>query len=207
MCTCLNCGKVLKKTQKKFCSSKCSAEYNNKLRVVSDETKQKISASIKKYHESVGHCANKKDVNVHINETFKKEAAPRFCVICGKPLKKSQQIVCSNECSAKRVREKTINEWLETGEGGKEHDGALPISIREFLFQKAEYKCEDCGFSGFNKKTGKTILQIHHIDGDCHNNNIKNIKVLCPNCHAMTENYMNLNKGKSTRISRYKKEE
>ena len=202
MRTCLNCGKALKNTQKKFCSCKCSAEYNNKLRVVSDETKRKISASVKKYHESVGHCINKKD-----GKADGEEAPKRFCVVCGKPLKKSQYVVCSYECSAKRVREKTINEWLKTGKSGKEFDGALPISIREFLFQKVEYKCEECGFSGFNKKTGKTILQIHHVDGNCHNNSIKNIRVLCPNCHAMTENYMNLNKGKSTRVSRYKKEE
>ena len=53
--------------------------------------------------------------------------------------------------------------------------------------------------------TGNSILQFHHIDGDAYNNNIENIAVLCPNCHAMTENFMNLNKGKSTRINRYKK--
>lgn len=29
--------------------------------------------------------------------------------------------------------------------------------------------------------------------------------VICPNCHAMTENYMALNKGNSGRDKRYKK--
>lgn len=28
------------------------------------------------------------------------------------------------------------------------------------------YKCEECGFEGYNKATNNTILQIHHIDGD-----------------------------------------
>ena len=38
----------------------------------------------------------------------------------------------------------------------------------------------------------------------CGNNSINNLKVLCPNCHAMTENYMALNKGYSARDKRYK---
>ena len=66
------------------------------------------------------------------------------------------------------------------------------------------YKCEECGFEGYNKTTNNTILQIHHIDGDCENNKPENLQVLCPNCHAMTENYMALNKGKSSRTTRYK---
>ena len=52
--------------------------------------------------------------------------------------------------------------------------------------------------------TGNSILQFHHIDGDAYNSNVENIAVLCPNYHAMTENYMALNKGKSARINRYK---
>lgn len=70
--------------------------------------------------------------------------------------------------------------------------------------QKHNYKCELCGFSGNNIKTGKTVLQIHHIDGDAYNLKEENLQVLCPNCHAMTDNYMGLNKGKSTRRNRYK---
>ena len=49
-------------------------------------------------------------------------------------------------------------------------------------------------------------MQIHHINGNSSDNSLGNLKVLCPNCHAMTENYMALNKGKSSRDKRYKKE-
>ena len=54
-------------------------------------------------------------------------------------------------------------------------------------------------------KTGNTILQIHHIDGNSKNNSPDNLQVICPNCHAKTENYMALNKGNSGRDKRYKK--
>ena len=52
---------------------------------------------------------------------------------------------------------------------------------------KKEYKCECCGLSEWN---GKSIsLELHHINGEHYDNRIENIQVLCPNCHAQTENY------------------
>ena len=32
-------------------------------------------------------------------------------------------------------------------------------------------------------------LELHHKDGDHSNNSISNFEILCPNCHAFTENY------------------
>jgi hypothetical protein len=39
--------------------------------------------------------------------------------------------------------------------------------------------------------------EVHHEDGDSLNNEIDNLKLFCPNCHALTENYRgkNINKG------------
>ena len=35
---------------------------------------------------------------------------------------------------------------------------------------------------------------MHHIDGDCTNNKIENLQLLCPNCHSLTSNLGILNK-------------
>ena len=55
---------------------------------------------------------------------------------------------------------------------------------------KENYKqhiCENCGQSTW---LGNPIpLEIHHIDGNTRNNNLNNLKVLCPNCHALTDNF------------------
>lgn len=47
--------------------------------------------------------------------------------------------------------------------------------------------CECC----FNTTwCGKPIaLEVHHKDGDRTNNALENLQLLCPNCHAMTDNW------------------
>lgn len=57
-----------------------------------------------------------------------------------------------------------------------------------------EYKCENCGLSEW---LGELIpLELHHIDGDHHNNKIENYMLLCPNCHALTDSYRGKNSKK-----------
>lgn len=57
------------------------------------------------------------------------------------------------------------------------------------------YKCENCGLEEWQ---GQQIpLEIHHIDGDELNSDLNNLQILCPNCHALTNNYKgrNINSG------------
>lgn len=56
-----------------------------------------------------------------------------------------------------------------------------------------ERKCECCGNITW---LGKDIpLELHHINGDNTDNRIENLQILCPNCHALTDNYRGKNKG------------
>ena len=56
-----------------------------------------------------------------------------------------------------------------------------------------EYKCVNCGCDG-HWQDGIISLEIDHIDGDNTNNEIKNLRYLCPNCHALTDTYRGKNK-------------
>lgn len=48
-------------------------------------------------------------------------------------------------------------------------------------------KCEECGLDEW---LGEPItLEVHHIDGNSLNNELSNLKLLCPNCHSMTDNW------------------
>lgn len=56
-----------------------------------------------------------------------------------------------------------------------------------------EYKCQQCKCDG-NWQNGIIALEIDHIDGDNTNNELSNLRYLCPNCHALTETYRGKNK-------------
>lgn len=50
-----------------------------------------------------------------------------------------------------------------------------------------EHRCEKCKRTEWE---GEPIpLELHHINGDNTDNRIENIQLLCPNCHALTDNY------------------
>ena len=55
------------------------------------------------------------------------------------------------------------------------------------------HKCEHCGLEEWQ---GQPIpLEVHHKDGDHLNNELDNLSLACPNCHALTENYRGKNIG------------
>lgn len=49
-----------------------------------------------------------------------------------------------------------------------------------------KYQCEICGLTEWQNKP--IPLELHHIDGNHYNNNLDNLQILCPNCHALETN-------------------
>lgn len=65
--------------------------------------------------------------------------------------------------------------------------------IRIKLFREGikEKKCERCGLTQWQ---GVSIpLELHHKNGNKRNNELSNLEILCPNCHALTETYRGKN--------------
>lgn len=56
-------------------------------------------------------------------------------------------------------------------------------------------QCFSC--SGVTWMNHPIPLELDHIDGNHKNNVISNLRLLCPNCHALTETYRGKNKNKS----------
>ena len=65
-------------------------------------------------------------------------------------------------------------------------------SIRNRLirFELKDKVCELCGLNKWNDK--EIPLELHHINGERRDNRIENLQILCPNCHAQTDNYCGL---------------
>ena len=172
---CETCGKKLTYEQRfnKFCSSSCAAKYNNVIRGPrSLETRIKISKSL--------------GGNLIEEDTHKK------CANCGKPIKRGQ--FCSNACHIEYERKKKIERWLQGENFTRGAGGQLPEFIKKYLLKIHNNKCEKCGWGKKNETTGKIPLEVHHIDGDCTNNKLENLQLLCPNCHSLTPNFGSLNK-------------
>ena len=190
------------KEKKKYYCSECGKEFtpckNSRLKF--DKGKRKNIFCSKT-------CMHK-----FFSKKFNENIQTYVCEFCGKEFtakkKYSNHFFCSLNCSnnyhARSKYEKVVKEWKEGKEPGYiPSTGQLRKSIRKYLIEQSDYKCSKCGFSGNNVKTGNSILQINHIDGDYKNNSPENLEVLCPNCHAMTETYGSLNSGRG-RPQRYK---
>lgn len=66
--------------------------------------------------------------------------------------------------------------------------------LKERLVEEGRLKpvCQVCGLSGeWMQKPLK--LQLDHVDGDGKNNDIGNLRLLCPNCHSQTETFCGKN--------------
>lgn len=153
----------------------------------SEETKKKISESLHKYYNT----------NV-VTKILKK------CKTCGKEFSTytENQNFCSSECYNVYRTQLKIDFWLKGDE--IYNTQYMPLFIKNYLFKIHNSKCQKCGWGNINKHTNKVPLQIHHIDGDCTNNSEDNLELLCPNCHALTENFGSSNKN-SKRLFRRQK--
>ena len=51
-------------------------------------------------------------------------------------------------------------------------------------------ECEVCGYA--------ENLELHHINGNSYDNRLENLQILCPNCHAKTDNFRGRNSTKNS---------
>ena len=59
--------------------------------------------------------------------------------------------------------------------------------IKETILKERKHQCENCGLEIWLNQP--IPLELHHKDGDPYNNIRSNLILLCPNCHAFTDNW------------------
>ena len=94
------------------------------------------------------------------------------CIVCKKPiLAHFNKITCSRSCAnihrtgikykLNRPRDKVVSQRM--------------LKLR--LIKLRGKSCEICGYNKIE------ILHVHHKDRNRRNNNLDNLKLICPNCH------------------------
>ena len=86
------------------------------------------------------------------------------------------------------IKKRDISELLV------ENSGWSSSAIRQRLIKEGlkEAKCECCGRADW---LGVPVpLELHHINEVHTDNRLENLLILCPNCHAMTDSHLNVEK-------------
>jgi hypothetical protein len=109
-----------------------------------------------------------------------------------------KNLYCSNKCQKDYESRQRVKQWLDEG---RDWTGQIPGWAKRTLAEQRGYKCEICNTSEWQ---GKLLsLECDHVDGNHKNNNITNLRLICPNCHSLTDTYKAKNKG-NARASRRK---
>lgn len=115
------------------------------------------------------------------------------CENCERPISKWGSRCCSLKCFGQIQRKQVLVRFL---------NGALPPQrkiaevVREHLLEKSGGVCWRCGWAERNPVTQRVALEVEHVDGDWRNNSPLNLRILCPNCHALTRTFRGLNRGR-----------
>lgn len=107
----------------------------------------------------------------------------RNCAHCGGPISgrslSSTARFCSISCS-NRSRVGTVYDGTYLKSKAVNHRRA-----RRGLIERDGERCKKCDLAPVWMGM-PLVLQIDHIDGDRTNNDLSNLRLLCPNCHTQT---------------------
>ena len=105
------------------------------------------------------------------------------------------------------IKEYGLDTTHFTGQGwnvGLKFKPKKAIEDNEIFVEESNYRCSwrlrerykkvtginHCEVCGLIEWQGKPIpLEIHHINGNNIDNRLENLQLICPNCHALTNNY------------------
>ena len=74
------------------------------------------------------------------------------------------------------------------------HPNYQTYKLKQRLLEEEikENKCEVCRIKEWND--APINMELHHKDGNRTNHLLKNLEMICPNCHSQTDNYRAKNK-------------
>ena len=110
-----------------------------------------------------------------------KKKIEKNCLFCGSITTNSKY--CNNNCQQ-------AQQWKTS----KLDVSKLTHSrLKKLLIETHGHKCQICNLAAWMDQ--KIPIEMDHIDGNSSNNELSNLRLICPNCHAQTPTYKAKNKG------------
>lgn len=131
----------------------------------------------------------------------KRKRQERKCANCDKqfifhPSEASTAKCCSNQCRLEYA-------WTQKYDKVMQDRGWKPNvtnnTIRNWFIKFYGNNCMLCGVDADNWQGKPITLIVDHINGDCQNQSLDNVRIVCPNCDSQLDTYKAKNKGRSTR--------
>lgn len=76
--------------------------------------------------------------------------------------------------------------------------GSHALKLRLFREGLKEPRCELCRWAE-RAPDGRVPVELDHVNGDRNDNRIENLRILCPNCHALQPTHRGLNQARRRR--------
>jgi 5-methylcytosine-specific restriction endonuclease McrA len=151
-------------------SDETRRKYRNRKRIVTNETRKKLSA-IHKGRK----CSPRSE------ETKRKLSEINKCLGIKPPSRKGSKIT---EEHKKIISESNRGEKCSFWRGGiakKKYPYGWSETLRRSIRERDNYTCKVC-----NEQQSDIAFHVHHIDYNKNNCNPNNLITLCINCHAVT---------------------
>lgn len=127
-----------------------------------------------------------------------REKKEKQCLNCGNDIP-NRNVYCNNKCQAEYKRNE-IFKLIEEGDFSNYTTmGGIDEATKRYLIHKHGEICMKCGWDEKNIYTNIVPIQLNHIDGNPENHDLKNVELLCPNCHSLTEYFGSRGKGRKER--------
>lgn len=139
---------------------------------------------------------SKRCAAIYNNKKFpKRNREKQYCVNCNLELNYNQKKFCSRTCDGAWKYKIVSIPQIEAG------TSTNVTAIKRYLQETRGEYCSVCRCPPIHMAK-KLTMQLDHIDGNSDNNNLINLRLICPNCHSQTETFCGRQK-KDTRRNRY----
>lgn len=122
----------------------------------------------------------------------------KHCKFCGE-LIVNINTYCNGTCKANYDAMLFGKKWQVKGQNvlpkSVKRHGLIQGTARRYLFLINNFSCARCNWTYDFGDSSFPPLEVSHKDNDYKNNNLANLELLCPNCHAVQTRLYPVKKG------------